>query len=311
MGTMLRTPDDRFDNLPDFPYPPRYLQVTSPGGEALRMHYVDAGPRHGPVVLMLHGEPSWSFSWRKVIRVLNEAGYRTLAPDHIGFGRSDKLLERDAYSYRQYVDWMIDLVQQLDLRRIVLLAQDWGGPIGLSTLAHMPERFAAVVAANTLLPNCEAPPRGVEDWPGELIENWVAMSAAADDLPISDIIAGVSVQELPDRVRRAYDAPFPSPAFKAAALQFPSLIPLHEGMPGIAENRANWQVLEQWRKPFITAFSDSDPTTRAWQQVFQQRIPGAAGMAHTTIAHAGHFLQEEQGEALGRVVCRLLESYPL
>jgi haloalkane dehalogenase len=275
------------------------------------MHYVDVGPADAPVVLMLHGEPSWSFSWRKVIAPVVAAGYRALAPDHIGFGRSDKLAERSDYSYQQYIDWMIALIQALDLQRIVLLAQDWGGPIGLSALAAMPERFNAVIVANTLLPNCQAPPQGVADWPGELIANWVAMSAAADDLPISDIVAGVVLRPLPADVKRAYDAPFPDVSYKAAALQFPSLIPINPSMPGVEQNRRVWKVLEQWQRPLVTAFSDGDPTTRDWQQVFQQRVPGAAGMPHTVIAGAGHFLQEEQGEALGQFTCSVIASHVL
>lgn len=210
---------------------------------------------------------------------------------------------------RKYVDWMICLVQQLDLQRIVLVAQDWGGPIGLSALAAMPERFGAVIVANTLLPNCEDAPQGIAGWPGELIENWVAMTAAADDLPISDIVAGVSLNPLPEEVKRAYDAPFPDASYKAAALQFPSLIPLHAGMAGVTENRATWQVLEQWQKPLVTAYSDADPSTRDWQQLFQSRVPGAAGMPHTVIAGAGHFVQEEQGEAMAELVCEVVAKY--
>lgn len=308
MTRVLRTPDSCFTALPDFPYQPNYVNVPNAGTSPLRMHYVDEGPRDAAVVLMLHGEPSWSFSWRKVIAGVAAGGYRAVAPDHIGFGRSDKLVQRGDYSYRKYVAWMISLVQQLDLQRVVLVAQDWGGPIGLSVLAAMPERFSAVIVANTLLPNCEDTPRGISGWPGELIENWVAMTAAADDLPISDIVAGVSVNALPEEVKQAYDAPFPDASYKAAALQFPCLIPLTADMAGIAENRATWQLLEQWKKPFVTAFSDGDATTRDWQQVFQRRVPGASGMPHSVIAGAGHFVQEEQGELLAQRVCEVIEE---
>ena len=308
MTRVLRTPDSCFTALPDFPYQPNYVSVAHAGTSPLRMHYVDGGPRDAPVVLMLHGEPSWSFAWRKVIAGVVAAGYRAVAPDHIGFGRSDKLVRRADYSYRKYIDWMICLVQQLNLQRVVLVAQDWGGPIGLSVLAAMPERFSAVVLANTLLPNCEDAPHGIAGWPGELIENWVAMTAAADDLPISDIVAGVSVNPLPEEVKQAYDAPFPDASYKAAALQFPSLIPLDAGMAGVVQNRATWRVLGQWQKPLVTAFSDGDPSTRDWQQVFQRRVPGAAGMPHTVIAGAGHFVQEEQGEVLAQLVCEVIEA---
>lgn len=298
---ILRTPEQRFAALPDFPFQPRYHTLVSDAGP-LRMAYLDEGPRDAPVVLMLHGEPSWSFAYRHVIAAVAGAGYRAVAPDHIGFGRSDKLPARSDYSYAGFVRWMADFVAALDLRNVLLLCQDWGGPIGLSTLAQMPERFSGVVAANTLLPNCERPPVGVADWPGELVENWAAMTAAADDLPVADIVSGVCVNALSASVKAAYDAPFPDASYKAAVLEFPSLIPIRADMPGCAENRAVWRVLEGWHKPFVTAFSDSDPSTAAWAAVFQARIPGADNSLHTTVASAGHFVQEEQGAVLADTV---------
>ncbi len=304
---LLRSPDSCFAQLPDFAFPPKYCELRS-GAQALRMHYIDEGPADAPVALLLHGEPTWSFAYRGVIRRLSDAGFRAVAPDHIGFGRSDKLPRRDQYSYAGFVDWMSEFVTRLDLHNITLVCQDWGGPIGLSVLARMPERFAAVVAANTLLPNCEAPPRGVPDWPGEMIQGWVEMSAAADDLPVSAIVGGVCVSPLSDAVLAGYDAPFPAARYKAAVLEFPSLIPIRDTMPGCAENRHVWGILEAWQKPFVTAFSDSDPTTKAWEAVFQANISGANNTLNTEIKNAGHFLQEEQPDALAAVVISVMTA---
>lgn len=308
MTAVLRTPDHRFLGLPDFPWSPRYLQLANGPLGSLRMHYIDEGPHAGPAVLMLHGEPSWCFLYRHMIRDLTARGLRCVAPDLIGFGRSDKPAQRSDYSYAGHVAQIAELVRTLDLQDIILVCQDWGGPIGLSVLAEMPERFQAVVAANTLLPNCEAAPAGVEPWPGEIVEHWVASTRVATDLPIAEVIAAVSVAPLPKAVLAAYDAPFPTPDYKSAALEFPSLIPIREDMAGVAENRRSWRLLEQWQKPFVTAFSDSDPATAAWADVFRRRIPGARGRSHPVIRGAGHFLQEEQGPALAAVVAEVASS---
>lgn len=295
---VARTPDDRFAGLPDFPFAPHYLEMADARLGPLRMHYLDEGPRGAPVILMLHGEPSWCFLYRKMIGPLVAAGYRVVAPDHIGFGRSDKPTERASYSYARLVDWMADFVRALDLDRITLVCQDWGGPIGLRVLATMPERFAGVAVANTLLPTCEPPPRGVDGWPGPIIEAWAETCRTSDDLPVSEIIAAVCVQRPEPAVLAAYDAPFPDAAHKAGALQITCCIPLDERYPGVAENRAAWDVLETFDRPFLTLFSDSDPSTIGWEAVFQARVPGAAGQPHDRIAGAGHFLQEEQGAAM-------------
>lgn len=305
---ILRTDTECFNDLPDFNFVPQYVDVPDADYGSLRMHYIDEGPQDAPVVLMLHGEPSWSFAYRHVIAAVYQQGFRAVAPDHIGFGRSDKLRRRGDYSYRRFVEWMIAFVEELDLRAITLVCQDWGGPIGLSVLASMPDRFDAVVAANTLLPNCQEPPAGVTPWPGEVIDNWISMTAAATDLPVGDIIESVSTGPLPAAVKAAYDAPFPDASYKGGVLQFPSLIPVDEQSPGCAENRLTWEFLEQWHKPFVTAFSDSDPTTRDWAGVFQRRVPGAAGSEHPVIAGAGHFVQEEQGEVLAAVILDVLRS---
>lgn len=308
MTEILKTPASAFDDIPDYPFQANWLELDHPEYGTVAMHYVDEGPRDGPVVLMLHGEPSWSFAYRKVIRAVVDAGYRAVAPDHIGFGKSDKLPRRQDYSYQYFVDCMVSLVTQLDLQQVFLLCQDWGGPIGLSTLSQMPQRFAGVVAANTLLPGCEAPPNGVAPWPGELVANWVEVSRQADDLPVSAIIEGVSVTDLAAEVLAAYDAPFPDASYKAAVLEFPGLIPIAPDMAGVLENRATWQILEAYEKPFITAFSDQDPSTKGWEAVFRHRVAGAKGQPHIEIGPAGHFVQEEQPQALADCIVALVQG---
>jgi len=303
---VLRTPEARFANLAGFAFAPRYVTVHDARFGELRMAAIDEGPRAAPVALLLHGEPTWSFLYRRMIPRITAAGFRAVAPDFIGFGRSDKLAQRADYSYAGFVSWLKQFLRTLDLTRVTLVCQDWGGPIGLSALAAEPERFAAVLAANTILPNCEPPPRGVAEWPGELIDAWVSTAAAASDLPVSGIVAGVCRTVPGPEVLKGYDAPFPDASYKMGVLAFPGLIPIREGMPGVRENRAVWSALEKFERPFVTAFSDSDPTTAPWAEVFRRRIPGAAGQPHPVIANAGHFLQEEQGEALAAVVVELL-----
>ncbi|MET0269537.1 MAG: haloalkane dehalogenase [Sphingomonas sp.] len=305
---VLRTPDARFAALPDYPFAPHYLNV--PGGALgpLRMHYLDEGLRRAPPVLMLHGNPTWSFLYRRMIRPVAEAGHRVIAPDMIGFGRSDKPAARDAYSYDRFVGWMGAFVDALDLREITLVCQDWGGPIGLRVLAERPERFAAVFAANTLLPNCEPPPRGIAGWPDDAIAAWIGTCRAADDLPAGELIAGASRRRPAAEVLAAYDAPFPAAAYKAGLLQITCGIPVDDTAEGLAANRAAWDVLDRWDKPFATAFSDGDPATAAWAPVFRRRVPGAAACAHPVIADAGHFVQEEQGGALAAALIAFLSG---
>jgi haloalkane dehalogenase len=303
---ILRTDEARFTGL-DFLFEPHYVQLRDGRFGALRMAAIDEGPRDAPVALLLHGEPTWSYLYRHIIPKVAAAGFRAVAPDFIGFGRSDKLARRSDYTYDAFVGWLHEFVEILDLSRITLVCQDWGGPIGLRVLSGMPQRFAAVLAANTLLPNCEPPPRGVADWPGETIENWAAYAASADDLPVSAIIGGVSRNPLSELTQRGYDAPFPDASYKAAALAFPPLIPIRADMPGIAENRRVWEFLGGFDRPFVTAFSDGDPTTAPWAEVFRARVPGAARQPHAVIAEAGHFLQEDAGGALAEVLVGLLQ----
>jgi haloalkane dehalogenase len=305
---VLRTPDERFARLPDFPFAPRYVEVPGPEG-GLRMHFVDEGPRGAPVVLLLHGEPTWSFLYRKMIPRLAAAGLRAVAPDHVGFGRSDKLAERTAYTFERHVEWLGALLAALDLRDVTLVGQDWGGPIGLAALASAPERFARVVAANTILPTADPElTQGVLEWRSDALLDWIVGSQRMPRFSAGAIVAGVCRRPVAPEVVAGYDAPFPDERHAAAARHFPVLIPITPGDPGAARNRATWRVLEGWEKPFLTAFSDGDPATRGWETIFQRRVPGARGRPHATIANAGHFLQEDAGEELAEVVIRFAAS---
>lgn len=296
---VLRTPDERFQNLPGFPFAPHYLEVPSGDGGRLRVHYLDQGPREGAPVLMMHGEPSWCYLYRKMVPVIVDAGFRAVAPDLIGFGRSDKPARREDYTYQRHVDWMEAFLLVLDLREVTLVCQDWGGLIGLRLVAAHPDRFARVVAANTLLPTGDNPP-------GEAFMRWREFSQNVPDFPVGRIVRGGCVTELPPEVVAAYDAPFPEDRYKAGARQFPVLVPISPDDPAASANRKAWEVLRRWDKPFLTAFADSDPITRGADRVLQSLIPGAKGQPHTTIAGAGHFLQEDKGEELARVVVEFM-----
>jgi haloalkane dehalogenase len=292
---VLRTPDERFADLLGFPFEPRYLEVPSGDGGALRMHYVDEGPAGGDPVLLLHGEPTWSYLYRKMIPVLTAAGHRAVAPDFVGFGRSDKPMRREDYTYQRHVDWTRAGLEMLDLRDVTLVCQDWGGLIGLRLAAEHPDRFARIVAANTFLPTGDRSP-------GEAFLAWRRYSQETPDFQVGSIVKGGCVTDLPPEVIAAYDAPFPDDRYKAGARQFPMLVPISADDAAAAPNRKAWEVLLRWEKPFLTAFSDSDPITRAGAPALQAMIPGAEGQPHTTIEGAGHFLQEDKGEELAAVV---------
>ena len=291
---VLRTPDARFASLPGYPFAPHYVEV---GG--LRIHYVDEGPPSAALLLMLHGEPSWSYLYRKMIPIVTAAGHRCVAPDLVGFGRSDKPVRREEYTYQRHVDWMRGVVEALDLRNVTLVAQDWGGLIGLRLVAEHPDRFARVVAANTFLPTGDRPA-------GPAFLAWQRYSQETPDFHIGGIVKGGCATELAADVIAAYDAPFPDDRYKAGARQFPLLVPTSPEDPAATPNRRAWDALREWRKPFLTAFSDMDPITRGGERILRDAIPGAAGQPHTTIAGGGHFLQEDRGEALARVVVDLL-----
>jgi haloalkane dehalogenase len=287
---VLRTPDERFANLAGYPFAPRYHTV-----DGIRVHYVDEGPRSAPPVLLLHGEPSWSYLYRKMIPIITAAGLRAIAPDLVGFGRSDKPTERSDYTFRRHVDWMRAVLTHLDLRDATLVCQDWGGLIGLRLVAEEPPRFGRVVAANTFLPTGDTPP-------GPAFLAWKQFSQTTETFPVGAIVQGGCATQLPPEVVAAYDAPFPDERYKAGARQFPVLVPVSPDDPAAPANRAAWEVLRRWDKPFLTAFSDGDPVTRGMDRLLLDAIPGTKGQPHTTIAGGGHFLQEDKGEELARVV---------
>jgi haloalkane dehalogenase len=302
---VLRTPDDRFEGLPGFSFAPHYADVPDQEGGTLRMHHVDEGPADGEVVLLLHGEPSWSYLYRKMVPPLVYAGLRCVAPDLVGFGRSDKPSVRTDYTYERHVEWMRSLVfDALDLRDITLVCQDWGGLIGLRLVGEHPERFARVVAANTFLPVGNTPA-------GEAFMNWRRFSQEVEDFAAGFIVSSGCATTIAPEITAAYDAPFPDDSFKEGARQFPVLVPITPDDPASTANRAAWEVLEAFDKPFLTAFSDGDPITAGGDAVLQARIPGAAGQAHTTINGGGHFLQEDKGEELAAVVADFVRANPL
>jgi haloalkane dehalogenase len=293
----LRTPDDRFSALPDFPYPPRYVEVSG-----VRVAYVEDGPPGGEPVLLLHGEPSWSFLYRKVMKVLAAAGLRAIAADLVGFGRSDKPAEISDHSYARHVEWMRAFAfDRLDLSGVTLVGQDWGGLIGLRLAAEHPERFARVVAANTGLPTGDHPMPDI--W-----YRFRDVVRAAPTLSVSRLVMAGCQNRLPDGVLAAYDAPFPDESFMAGPRAMPLLVPTAPDDPASEANRAAWQRLTEWDKPFLVAFSDGDPITGAMAPILQRAVPGAAGLEHPVIEGAGHFLQEDAGERLGEVIADFIRA---
>ncbi len=295
----MQTPDDRFADLPDFGYPPRYADV---GG--IRLAYVEAGPPDGEPVLLLHGEPSWSFLYRRVMPVLAGAGLRAIAADLVGFGRSDKPAEIADHSYARHVEWIRALAfDRLDLSGLTLVGQDWGGLIGLRLAAEHPERFARIVAANTGLPTGDQP----------MPEIWLRFREVvrtAPHLQIARLVQSGCQTVLPPAVLAAYDAPFPDETFMAGPRAMPGLVPTSPDDPATAANRAAWRQLSAWDKPFLVAFSDRDPITGAMAPILKNAVPGAAGVQHPVIQGAGHFLQEDAGEQLGAVVADFVRSSP-
>ncbi|MCH7910413.1 MAG: haloalkane dehalogenase [Candidatus Hydrogenedentes bacterium] len=299
---VLRTPDERFENLPGFDFEPHYADI-----DGYRIHYLDEGPADGEPVLLLHGEPTWSYLYRKMVPVLTEAGFRCIVPDLIGFGRSDKPTSMDVHTYKFHVDAIAALVEELDLQNVTFFGQDWGGLIGLRVVAENEARFARVVIANTGLPT------GVGFGVGEssAFMQWKKMNQAMidrGDIPTGAMVSG-SVGD--PSLKAAYDAPFPDPSYKAGALIMPQRVPVTPDDPAREANEAAWEVFRQWKKPFLTAFSDGDPITRGGDAIFQQSVPGAKGQAHTTIEGAGHFLQEQAGETLAQVIVKFIADNPL
>ncbi len=296
----LRTPDDRFTDLEGWEHEPAYAEVPDGEGGTLRMAYVDAGPADAPVVLLLHGEPTWGYLYRDVVESLTRAGLRTVTPDLVGFGRSDKPTRVEDHSYERHVEWVRALVlDHLDLRDVTLVGQDWGGLIGLRLVAEHPDRFARVVAANTGLPT------GDHDMPAV----WWRFRRAvetAEELDVARLVASGCLRGLSDAARAAYDAPFPDEAHQAGPRAMPLLVPTRPDDPAHDANVAAWEVLGRWEQPFLVAFSDGDPITGAMAPVLRAHVPGTRGLHHPVVAGAGHFLQEDAGQELGRIVADLV-----
>ncbi len=297
----LRTPDDRFDSLPGYDFAPHHTDVPDGDGGTLRIHHLDEGPSDGPTVLLMHGEPSWSYLYRTMIPVLVDAGLRAVAPDLPGFGRSDKPADRNDYTYQRHVDWMTAWLEAVDLRGATFVGQDWGGLIGLRLVAEHPDRFDRVVAANTFLPTGDR-------HPGDAFLAWQKFSQEVPDFEVGKIVNGGCTTDLAAEVIAAYDAPFPDDSYKEGARQFPMLVPTSPDDPAAGANRAAWDVFRQWTKPFLCAFSDQDPITKGGDRVFRAEVPGCEGQPHTTIEGGGHFLQEDRGPELARVVADFVRA---
>jgi haloalkane dehalogenase len=284
---VLRTPDAAFAAISDFPFASHYCEIVdAKTGTPLRIHYVDEGPRDAPVVLMMHGEPTWCYLYRHMIGPVVAEGFRVIAPDLVGFGKSDKPAAKSDYSYAAHVGWMRQWLEALDLTRITLACQDWGSLVGLRLVAEMPERFSSVALSNGGLPEGGAAPRA--------FAIWRAFSKFSPVFPIGRIInkgtkRGLSAEEI-----GAYDAPFPDARYKAGARIFPSFVPF-AGNPAVPDQKRAWQVIERWDKPFLCAFSDGDPITRTGETRFIGRVPGTEGQPHRTLK-GGHFIQEDDPE---------------
>ena len=291
---VLRTPEARFANLPDFAYTPHYTEI---GG--VRIAHIDEGPRDAPTVLLMHGEPTWSFLYRKMIPVLLDAGMRVVAPDLVGFGRSDKPANKSDYSYLAHVQWMSAWLQAKDLQNVTLFCQDWGSLIGLRMVAEAPERFARIVLANGGLPT------GMEEVP-RAFKIWRAFSRYSPWFPIGRIVKTGCVAGLSPEEVAAYDAPFPSRRFKVAARLFPGFVPTTPQDPERQNNESAWELFKRWDKPFLTLFSSRDPVTRGGHKAWQALVPGAQGQAHAITRQAGHFLQEDKGIEVAHAIVRLM-----
>lgn len=296
---ILRTPDERFADLPDYSFQPNYVEIAAVDGAdggTLRVHYLDEGPADGPAVLCMHGEPSWSYLYRKMIPALVDAGLRVIAPDLVGFGKSDKPTEQSDYTYARHVAWMqAAIVDHLDLQGATLFGQDWGGLVGLRLVAENPGRFARVVIGNTGLPTGDAQPT-------EAFLRWQEFSQTTPVFDVGFLIQAATTTELSPEEVAAYDAPFPDDSYKAGARIFPTLVPTSPDDPAAEANRAAWTVFEQWDKPFICCFSDSDPVTKGGDKPFLARVPGAQGQPHTTVSNAHHFFQEDAAPQLAQII---------
>lgn len=322
---VLRTPDSRFENLADYNFSPHYSEITAADDSALRMHYLDEGPRDGEIILCLHGQPSWSYLYRKMIPILVGAGFRVIVPDLIGFGKSDKPAHINDYTYQNHVDWLNQWFRALDISDVTLMCQDWGGLIGLRVVAENADRFARLVVANTALPSTATVTDELSAMLGKVYPTipvpdaamvreqflsgsptaflyWVKYSAESEDFSVEQVfrlLSGIDDQTILD----GYSAPYPDETYLAGARKFPACVPLlpHHKPDRIANDKA-WEILEKFEKPVLTAFSDKDPVTKGGEATFQKHIPGAKGVSHVTIKGGGHFLQEDCPEQLSEAI---------
>jgi len=300
----LRTPDSHFENLADYEFTANYINVDDQEGGQLRMHYLDEGDKNGQTILLMHGNPTWSYLYRHMIKTLVEAGYRVIAPDLIGFGRSDKPTQRSDYTYARHVFWAQAVIDQLALNNITLFCQDWGGLIGLRLVAENPKQFVRVMTANTALPTGDIAAT-------DAFLGWRAYSQKYENMLVGAIIASAVVTKMSEQQIAAYDAPFPDERFRMGAREFPMLVPTDTNNPETVNNRAAWQVLKQWEKPFLTAFGDSDDVFRGNDEIFQKAIPGCRGQKHITVKDGAHFLQEDQSDILASTLLAFIADNPL
>lgn len=298
---LLRTPEERFENLLDYPFKPNYLEV----GEGIRIHYVDEGPKDSKeICLLMHGEPTWSYLYRKMIPIIVKAGYRTIAPDCVGFGKSDKPTSRDDHTYLKHVQWLTEWMERLDLKNITLFCQDWGSLFGLRMAAENPERFSRIVLSNGALPTGDQKPN-------EAFLAWRAASLNMTTFDLRRVVQSGTKRTLTEEELDAYDAPFPDESYKEGGRILPSLVPISPDDPESERNRAANQVFMKWEKPFLTCFADSDPVTAGADKLYQQVIPGTKGQKHTTIKNASHFVQEDAGPQLAEKVVQFIKDNPL
>ncbi|MDR3499875.1 MAG: haloalkane dehalogenase [Parvibaculum sp.] len=295
---VLRTPEERFANLPDFPWSPHYFTIRDEDGTDIRIHYIDEGPRDAAPIVLMHGNPSWAYLYRHMIPGLIATGRRVIAVDLVGCGRSDKPAAKSDYTLARHYDWMSKWLTGMDLRHITLFCQDWGGTIGIYLVAQYPERFDRVIASNTGLPLGE----GESDF----MKMWVGMMRAATEFPWAMFEQGMQKKLTPDELA-AYRAPFPSSEYEAGIIQFPVLIAVQPDNPGAPLNREAWKKLAQFDKPFLTLFGDLDPVSKGWDRRAHAHIPGAKGKHHKNIPDASHFIQEDAPEELVRNIVAFLD----
>jgi haloalkane dehalogenase len=295
---LIRTPDERFENLPDFTFKPNYIEI-----DKIRIHYVDEGSKDAETVLLMHGEPSWSFLYRHMIPILVEAGYRTIAPDLVGFGRSDKPTKKKDHTYRKHVEWMTKWMIQLDLSKINLFCQDWGSLIGLRMAIENQERFKRIILSNGGLPT------GV-GMMSKAFLGWRQLSRTSKEFDIGRIIQNGTTTDLTEEILKGYYAPFPDDSYKAGARIMPSLVPISRDDPEHKANKKAVKLFSEWKKPFLTAFSDSDPITRGGEMLWINHVLGARDLEHPTIKNAGHFLQEDKGPEIAQIIIKFIKENP-